>query len=328
MKLEIFMPLQGRLLDENGSILNERELYTYEKEVNYILATSCAFSYLRDPKEFLKAFEGDVQIREKITSMEVKTERGTDGLYSTMRFQCSRGLSYSERKQLSQYVDLQFDKAKTGYLLSESIETTAGKMQLELWNPYTSEFWIDGEKSQKLQKYKITDIVHPADSKLHRVQALRDINEEVKEGDLGGYVQMEWNLSQSGTSWIYEDAICEEDARVQNDASLRHYAKASGKAFVVGKTEATDYSQIRGYAYVKDALIKDRSIICGEAVVESLGTANTFPVIAGESRVRGQIHGSYLMQDTSVSRGQRFINPSKVQKRVETDLKRKKQPAG
>lgn len=219
-----------------------------------------------------------------------------------------------------------FQKEKVGYLLSETVETASGKMQLELWNPYTSEFWIDGEKSAKSQKYKITEIVHPVYPKLHRIQALRDVNETVKEGDLGGYVQREWNLSQSGTSWIYEDAICEDLARVQGDASLRHHARASGKSFVAGKTEAMDYSQIRGYAYVKDAQIKDRAIVCGEAVVESLRIAKAFPVITGESRVRGQIHGSFLVEDTSVSRGQRFINPSKVQKRVETDLKRKKQP--
>ncbi|MDO4276262.1 MAG: hypothetical protein Q4D16_21540 [Eubacteriales bacterium] len=326
MKLEVFMPLQGRMLEANGLVLNERKLSTYEEQVNHILATSQVFSYMQDPKAFLKAFEGDAGIQEKIASMEVKTETEGDSLYGVMRFQCSQGLSYSEREQLSRYVDLQFDKAKGGYLLSESIETTAGKMQLELWNPYTSEFWMDREKPPELQKYKITDIVHPADPKLHRIQALRDVNETVKEGDLGGYVQRKWNLSQSGTSWIYEDAICEDFARVQEKASLRHHARASGKSFVTGKSEVADYSQIRGYAYVRDAQIKDRSIICGEAVVESLERVTVFPVIAGKSRVRGQIHGAFLVQDTSVSRGQRLVNPAEVKKRIETELKSKKQP--
>lgn len=326
MKLELFMPIQGKLLEGHGSTLNEKELCAYEKDVKDILNTSQVFSCLRNPKVFLKAFEGDAEIQEKIVSMEVKAEIGKDALYGVMCFQCRQALSYSEREQLSQYVDLQFDKAKVGYLLSERIETAAGKMQLELWNPYTSEFWIDGEKPPKSRKYKITDIVHSAYPKLHRIQALRDINEEVKKGDLGGFVQREWNLSQSGTSWIYEDAICEDLARVQENASLRHHAKASGKSFLAGKTEAMDDSQIRGYAYVKDAQLKDRAIVCGEAVVESLGAVTAFPVIAGESRVRGQIHGSFFVQDVSVSRGQRLVNPSEVQKRVETDLKSKKQP--
>ena len=326
MKLELFMPIQGRMLEGKPSILNEKELCAYEKDVNDILTISQVFSYLQNPKKFLEAFEGDAQIREKIASMEVKTELGKDALYGVMRFQCDQGLSYSEREQLSQYVDLQFQKEKVGYLLSETVETASGKMQLELWNPYTSDFWIDGEKSAKSQKYKITEIVHPVYPKLYRIQALRDVNETVKEGDLGGYVQRDWNLSQSGTSWIYEDAICEDLARVQEDASLRHHAKASGKSFVAGKTEATDFSQIRGYAYVKDAQIKDRAIICGEAVVESLGIAKAFPVITGDSRVRGEIHGSFLVEDTSVSRGKRLVNPSEVKQRVETDLKNKKQP--
>lgn len=326
MKLELFLPLQGVLESKNGSILNEEELCIYEKEVNDILTSSNAFSYFQNPKEFLKTFEGNTEIQNKIANMEVKAEIEKGALLGVMRFQCRQALSYSEREQLSQYVDLQFDKVKVGYLISETMETSAGKMQLKLWNPYTSNFWIDGEKLPEFPKYKITDIVHPAYPKLHRIQALRDVNEMVKEGDLGGYVQREWNLSQSGISWIYEDAICEDLARVQEDASLREHAKASGKSFVAGKTEATDYSQIRGYSYVKDAIIKDRSIVCGEAVVESLGTATTFPVIAGESRVRGQIHGSFLVQDTSVSRGQRLVNSSEVKKRVKIDLKSKKQP--
>lgn len=326
MKLELFMPLQGKLLEGQGSMLNEKELCAYEKDVKDILTISQAFSCLQDSKEFLKSFEGDAEIPEKIVSMEVKAEVGKDALYGVMRFQCRQALSYSEREQLSQYVDLQFDKVKVGYLISEAMETSAGKMQLKLWNPYTSNFWIDGEKPPEFPKYKITEIVHPVYPKLHRIRALRDVNETVKEGDLGGYVQREWNLSQSGTSWIYEDAICEDLARVQGDASLRHHARASGKSFVAGKTEATDYSQIRGYAYVKDAQIKDRAIVCGEAIVESLGIAKAFPVITGESRVRGQMHGSFWVEDTSISRGKRLVNPSEVKQRIETDLKSKKQP--
>ena len=44
------------------------------------------------------------------------------------------------------------------------------------------------------KKYEITDIVHETYPFLHRVRALRDIGENVKAGDLGGFVEGEHNL--------------------------------------------------------------------------------------------------------------------------------------
>ena len=42
--------------------------------------------------------------------------------------------------------------------------------------------------------------------RLYRIRALRDFG-GVKEGDLGGYVQSESNLSHDGDCWIYDDAF-------------------------------------------------------------------------------------------------------------------------
>lgn len=43
-------------------------------------------------------------------------------------------------------------------------------------------------------KYEITDIVHEAYPFLHRIRALRDVGDQVKAGDLGGFVESESNL--------------------------------------------------------------------------------------------------------------------------------------
>mgnify|MGYP007086055088 CR=1 FL=1 len=40
------------------------------------------------------------------------------------------------------------------------------------------------------KKYEITDIAHETYPFLHRIRALRDIGENVKAGDLGGFVEM------------------------------------------------------------------------------------------------------------------------------------------
>lgn len=49
------------------------------------------------------------------------------------------------------------------------------------------------------KKYEITEIDHPKYPWLHRIRALRQVNEQVSAGSLGGYVQTEDNLSQDGT---------------------------------------------------------------------------------------------------------------------------------
>ena len=38
--------------------------------------------------------------------------------------------------------------------------------------------------------------------KLYRIKALKDFN-NVKEGELGGYIESEQNLSQEGNAWVY-----------------------------------------------------------------------------------------------------------------------------
>ena len=50
------------------------------------------------------------------------------------------------------------------------------------------------------KKYEITDIVHETYPFLHRVRALRDIGENVKAGDLGGFVEMYGNDRTIGFS--------------------------------------------------------------------------------------------------------------------------------
>ena len=59
------------------------------------------------------------------------------------------------------------------------------------------------------EKYEITDIAHERYPFLHRIRALRDIGEEVKAGDLGGFVETEANLSfeEGDDAWIFNDAV-------------------------------------------------------------------------------------------------------------------------
>ena len=61
------------------------------------------------------------------------------------------------------------------------------------------------------KKYELTnesiELTKDDESKvtLYRIKALKDFC-DVKEGELGGWVESEDNLSQEGTCWVYEDA--------------------------------------------------------------------------------------------------------------------------
>ena len=60
-----------------------------------------------------------------------------------------------------------------------------------------------------MKKFELTmDSIKENGTALYRIKALIDFV-DVKAGDLGGYVEKEENLSQSGNSWVYGNAhVC------------------------------------------------------------------------------------------------------------------------
>ena len=63
------------------------------------------------------------------------------------------------------------------------------------------------------KKYELTSGSIELDgSILHRIRALRNFS-DVKAGDQGGWVKSEYNLSHTGSCWIYDDAKVYDDAR-------------------------------------------------------------------------------------------------------------------
>ena len=73
-----------------------------------------------------------------------------------------------------------------------------------------------------MKKYEFTGEVKYIGRKiLHRIRALRDIPEYgVKAGDLGGWVETEWNLSHYGEAWVMGSARVMGAARVMGSARV------------------------------------------------------------------------------------------------------------
>lgn len=56
--------------------------------------------------------------------------------------------------------------------------------------------------------------------KLFQIRALVDLCNGVKAGELGGYIEKEENLSQSGNAWVGGDAWVTGDANINSNADL------------------------------------------------------------------------------------------------------------
>ena len=58
---------------------------------------------------------------------------------------------------------------------------------------------------------------------LHRIRALKDFR-NVRKGDTGGYVENEYNLSQEGDCWIYDEAKAMDNSRIYDNSVMYNYS--------------------------------------------------------------------------------------------------------
>jgi UDP-3-O-[3-hydroxymyristoyl] glucosamine N-acyltransferase len=112
-------------------------------------------------------------------------------------------------------------------------------------------------------KYELTDIKN--ERGLYRILALKDFN-DVKVGDLGGWVASKANLSQDGNSWIYDDAEVFDDARVCDNALVFDHAKVYDYARVEGRARIGGNAQIYGISIVSGkAIVNEEMKIYGDS---------------------------------------------------------------
>ena len=119
-----------------------------------------------------------------------------------------------------------------------------------------------------MKKFELTsEFVTFLGKKLFRIKALISFG-NVEEGELGGYVEKEENLSNdgnawvagdarvfgnawvSGNAWVYGDAWVCGDARVYGDAWVYGDARVSGNAWVSGDARVSgdaDYATVHGF---------------------------------------------------------------------------------
>ena len=134
----------------------------------------------------------------------------------------------------------------------------------------------------------------PSDKQgLYRIKALRDFN-DVKKGDIGGYVESENNLSQHDDCWIYDNAKVYDNAFVMGKAKVCDDARVYDNARVRNNAQVCDNAQIYGYAKVCDnaqiydnAVVVDNAKVCNNAEIGGKARIEGNAVIQGNAEVSG-----------------------------------------
>ena len=86
-----------------------------------------------------------------------------------------------------------------------------------------------------------------------QIRAIKDIGTDIKAGTLGGYVGSEANLDQTGTCWIYPDAVVNGDARITEAARIHTGC------------EVKDRAQVSGTANLYSTIMGDDAMVSGDA---------------------------------------------------------------
>lgn len=135
------------------------------------------------------------------------------------------------------------------------------------------------------KKFELTTKISFNGRTLYRIRALKDFG-VVKKGDLGGYVEKESNLSQTGDAWIYDDAKVMDNAIVKENATLHHNAEVYDKAIVSGLASVNENVTLRDKATVSDnAILYGNVILVDDAKIYDKARLYDYVLVSGNAQV-------------------------------------------
>ena len=115
--------------------------------------------------------------------------------------------------------------------------------------------------------------------KFFRIKALVNIERYgVKAGDLGGWVEKEDNLSQSGNAWVSGNAEVSGNAWVSGNAEVSGNACVSGDAVVSGNAKVSGDAEVSG-----DAVVSGNAEVSGNAWVSGNAEVSGNACVSGDA---------------------------------------------
>lgn len=136
--------------------------------------------------------------------------------------------------------------------------------------PYIKKYKLTNESKNKTRWIGKDEIQF----KLYRIKALIDFN-DIKKGDLGGWIESELNLSQDGLCWIYDDdSTVSEKAIVSGNAKITGYSTINGVCKIydnatINSSDIGGTSEIFGNAEIIKSSINGESTICDNAKISN-----------------------------------------------------------
>jgi carbonic anhydrase/acetyltransferase-like protein (isoleucine patch superfamily) len=162
-------------------------------------------------------------------------------------------------------------------------------------------------------KYFLTDdiITLPDGTRLRRIRALRNFGDgpgTVQQGELGGFIESENNLSHQENSWVYDNARVYGQARVAEDAQVLEDATVHGHAQLLGNAQVFGRARVGGRARLLDnAQVFGDAEIGGNAVISDNGQVYGNAVLRDIVWVRGdaQVYGTAKAIERTLADGSR-----------------------
>ena len=185
-------------------------------------------------------------------------------------------------------------------------------------------------------KFKLTDetITLPSGKVLHRIQALKSFG-NIKEEDLGGFIEKEKNLSTKGNCWVYDNAYVYGNAYIADNAHIHDNAHIYDNAYISDYACIYDNAHIYGNANIyntacahNNACIFDNSYICGNACVYGNARIYGYACIYGNARVydnacvydNARVYGNARICGNGVLKEWNCINTSSCYTDIQNNL--------
>lgn len=120
---------------------------------------------------------------------------------------------------------------------------------------------------------------------LYRIKAIKDFD-DVKNGDLGGYIEKEENLSHEGNCWIFDNAKVFNNAKVYDCAKIYNLVEVCDSAEVYGNALVRDSAHIYNSSKIHgSAKIYNYAEIFGSAKVYDFAEIHDIALVFGSARV-------------------------------------------
>lgn len=277
---------------------DDAKIKSLETEFTYIkhLSPEMAHSSARSPNNFfnnVKIFVG--KLLKKYHFIHDISEADKEGYYN-VTYSIGSIEDYEEVfKVIFEFKQSNSDIKSTGFSYKGNIKCTGFS-----YNGEEISFEIDPEKkdititcrfNQHSKKYQILKDdfikVHTFKScisdgetsiveiKLYRIQALKTFtkpggcNPVVHVGELGGYVEVEDNLSQDGNCWLFDKARVKDGGKVLDDAIVYDKCLVSKNSIIRGRSVVGGHCFVTNQSVIIDSRLEGNVIVNGHSTIHS-----------------------------------------------------------